>query len=407
MYRLTRTLSFRLAFCAVTATALAACTPEAPPPPPPPAVTVADALQREVNDWDEFTGRLVAVDSVEIRPQVTGTIEQVAFEAGHNVRKGDLLFRLDDRVPRAALERAEAELAAARSRTALARDDFARADRLLAAQAVSAEERAARATALAQAEAAEQVARAAVSSARASLSYTRITSPITGRVGKAEITVGNLVTAGGGAPLLTTVVSLDPIFVEFEGDEQVYLKYTEMSRRGERPSSRDAANPVFMALAGETGFPHEGRMVFVDNALNPATGTIRARAEFRNADRVFTPGLFARVKLIGSGRYPAVLVDDKAVGTDQGQKFLLVIGKDNVVEYRPVKLGRIVDGLRVVAEGLKAGETIIVNGLQRVRPGAKVTVTKVAMDAGVAPTDKLTAPDVPAAPAAPTEKKSG
>jgi RND family efflux transporter MFP subunit len=368
---------------------LGACGTAAPPAPKPPEVEVAAALAREVNDWDEFTGRLVAVDSVQVRPQVTGTIEQVAFEDGRYVNKGDLLFRLDDRVYRAALERAQAEQAAAHSRATLAREELARADRLLAANAVSREERAARAATLQQAEAAEQIGAAAVSTARTNLAYTRITAPISGRVGKAEITAGNLVTTGSSAPVLTTLVSVDPIYAEFEGDEHVYLKYIEMSRLGERPSSRDAANPVFLALAGEQGYPHEGRMVFVDNQLDPHTGTIRARAVFSNKDRRFTPGLFARLKLIGSGRHTAVLVDDQAIGTDQSQKFVLVVGKDGKAAYRVVKPGRLVNGLRAINEGLAAGEVIVVNGLQRLRPGMPLVPVTVAMDRHVQATETL------------------
>ena len=368
---------------------LGACGEAAPPPPKPPEVEVAAALAREVNDWDEFTGRLVAVDSVQVRPQVTGTIEQVAFEDGRYVKKGDLLFRLDDRVYRAALERAQAEQAAAHSRVTLAREELSRADRLLAANAVSREERAARAATVQQAEAAEQVGAAAVSTARTNLAYTRIAAPISGRVGKAEITVGNLVTSGSSAPVLTTLVSVDPIYAEFEGDEHVYLKYIEMSRLGERPSSRDAANPVFLALAGEQGYPHEGRMVFVDNQLDPHTGTIRARAVFSNKDRRFTPGLFARLKLIGSGRHTAVLVDDQAIGTDQSQKFVLVVGKDGKAAYRVVKSGRLVNGLRAITEGLAAGEVIVVNGLQRLRPGMPLVAVTVAMDRNVQATETL------------------
>ncbi len=383
------TLLRRAGVITALASLLGACGAEAPPAPKPPEVEVAAALAREVNDWDEFTGRLVAVDSVQVRPQVTGTIEQVAFEDGRYVKKGDMLFRLDDRVFRAALERAQAEQTAAHSRVTLAREELTRADRLLAADAVSREERAARAATLQQAEAAEQVAAAAISTARTNLAYTRITAPISGRVGKAEITAGNLVTAGSSAPVLTTLVSVDPIYAEFEGDEHVYLKYIEMSRLGERPSSRDAANPVFLALAGEEGYPHEGRMVFVDNQLDPHTGTIRARAVFSNKSRQFTPGLFARLKLIGSGRYTAVLVDDQAIGTDQSQKFVLVVGKDGKAAYRVVKPGRLVDGLRAINEGLVAGEVIVVNGLQRLRPGMPLAPVTVAMDRNVKATETL------------------
>lgn len=225
-------------------------------------------------------------------------------------------------------------------------------------------------------------ARATLEAVRLDLSFTRVTAPITGRVSKAAVTAGNLVTGGSGAAtLLTTIVSVDPIYVSFEGDEQVYLKYTELAHRGERPSSRDAANPVKMGLANEDGYPHTGKMVFVDNRVDPRTGTIRARAAFDNKDGYFTPGLFARVKLFGHNTFPAVLVDDRAVGTDQSQKFVYVVDADNKVAYRTVKVGRLTDGLRIVQSGLAPGETVVVNGLQRVHPGDVVAPERVAMDA--------------------------
>jgi RND family efflux transporter MFP subunit len=200
-------------------------------------------------------------------------------------------------------------------------------------------------------------------------------------VGRAEVTEGNLVQANSpDAALLTTVVSLDPIYVYFEGDEQTYLKYTMLARAGERPSSRDKRNPVHIGLANEEGFPHEGYVDFVDNQLNPESGTIRARAVLSNKDRLFTPGLFARIKLVGSGRYRTALIQDRAVGTDQDKKFVLVLKPDSTVEYRPVQIGRLVDGLRIVQKGLKPGEQIVVNGLQRARPGMKVSPTISPMD---------------------------
>ena len=218
--------------------------------------------------------------------------------------------------------------------------------------------------------------------AKLNLDYTQVRSPIDGRTSRAEVTVGNLVTggdAGGSSTLLTTVVSLDPIYAYFEGDEQVYLKYTELSQRGERPSSRDVRNPIYMGLSNEEGFPHQGYVDFVDNELNPQTGTIRARAVFDNKDGSLTPGLFARLKLVGSGTYKASLINDKAVGTDQSKKFVLVIGSDNKAAYREVKLGPLIDGLRVVKQGLKDGEMVVVNGLQRVHPGDVVAPQKVDM----------------------------
>ena len=350
--------------------------------PPAPQVSVASALERDVTEWDEFTGRLEAVESVEVRPRVTGYIESVNFTEGSTVRKGDLLFVIDPRPYRAELSKAEAELARAVARSELAVSDEARSEKLLDIKAVSREEYDSRVNGSREAKADVAAARAAVDSAKLNLEFTRITAPISGRVSKAVVTAGNLVTGGSNAAtLLTTVVSLDPMYVTFEGDEQIYLKYNELSRRGERSSSRDAANPVLMGLANENGYPHHGAMVFVDNQVDTRTGTIRARASFENKDGYLTPGLFARVKLLGHNSYRAVLVDDRAIGTDQSQKFVYVIDAENKVTYRPVTVGRLDDGLRIVQKGLQPGETVVVNGLQRVRPGVVVAPERVAMDA--------------------------
>jgi RND family efflux transporter MFP subunit len=365
------------------AAALSGCSSQATPTPaPPPKVSVAAALARNVTEWDEFTGRLEAVESVEIRPRVTGYIESVHFTEGGLVKKGDLLFVIDPRPYRAELDRAQAELNRAQAHAQLADSDLARSEKLLSIKAASQEEYDQRVNEQREAHASVAAARAAVEAAQLNLEFTRVTSPIAGRVSKAVVTPGNLVTGGtGAASLLTTVVSIDPIYVTFEGDEQVYLKYTELARRGERSSSRDAANPVLMALANEEGYPHRGSMVFVDNQVDPRTGTIRARAQFDNKDGALTPGLFARVKLLGHDSYPAVLVDDRAIGTDQSQKFVFVVDAQNQVQYRTVKIGRLDDGLRIVLDGLSPGEKVIVNGLQRVRPGMQVTPDFVAMDA--------------------------
>ena len=349
---------------------------------PAPQVSVASALERDVTEWDEFTGRLEAVESVEVRPRVTGYIESVNFTEGSQVRKGDLLFVIDPRPYRAELSKAEAELARAVASAELAASDAARSEKLVDIKAVSREEYDSRINASREAKANVAAARAAVDAAKLNLEFTRITSPIDGRAGKAIVTTGNLVSGGStAAPLLTTVVSLDPMYVTFEGDEQIYLKYNELSRRGERASSRDAANPVLMGLANEDGYPHHGAMVFVDNQVDPRTGTIRARAAFENKDGYLTPGLFARVKLLGHNSYHAVLVDDRAIGTDQSQKFVYVVDAEHKIAYRPVKVGRLSDGLRIVQQGLQAGETVVVNGMQRVRPGVVVAPERVAMDA--------------------------
>ncbi len=368
------TFASSLGVSLLSALFLAACGRDAPPPPPPPQVTVAAALEREINEWDEFTGRMQAVETVEMRPRVSGYIEKVVFAEGKEVHKGDVLFVIDPRPYRAELARTSANLEAARTRAELADRDLERAQTLVAKEAISREEFDQRASALKESRAAIRAAEAQVTEARLNVEWTQVRSPIEGRVSRAEVTEGNLVQSGGSDPtLLTTVVSLDPMYVYFEGDEQTYLKYSQLARTGQRSSSRDVRNPIFLALANEQGFPHQGYVDFVDNQLDPSTGTIRARAVFSNEDRVFTPGLFARLKLIGSGRYKAVLIRDTAVGTDQDKKFVLVLKPDSTVEYRRIEMGRLVDDLRIVSSGLQGGERIVVNGLQRVRSGMKVT----------------------------------
>jgi RND family efflux transporter MFP subunit len=340
-------------------------------------VSVAQVVSRPVTEFDEFTGKFVAVERVEVRPRVSGYIASVSLVPGHEVHKDDVLFTIDQRPYQAELKRAEAELARARTQLALSRSERDRATKLLDQHAISREEFDSRVAGSEQAEANVQVAAAALDTAALNMSFTQIRSPISGLVSREEVTAGNLVSAG--QTLLTTVVSVDKIYVEFEGDEQVYLKYAALARTGELANARDAATPVWVGLADETDTPHEGKMVFVDNALDPRTGTIRARALLDNKERRFTPGLFARVKLVGSGKYDALLINDSAVGTDQNVRYVFAVGKDNKVEYRAVKLGPLVDGLRVVREGLKEGEYVVVNGLQRVRPGIQVTPQRVAM----------------------------
>jgi RND family efflux transporter MFP subunit len=401
MFKSLRTLSTAvviLPLAVASAIILSGCSSEATPAATPMAtpVSVAAAIQRDVTEWDEFTGRIEAVESVEIRPRVTGYIESVNFIEGSTVRKDDLLFVIDPRPYRAALDKASAELTRAKARAELSLNDVTRSEKLLAIKAVSQEEYDQRVNSAREANATVEAAKAAVETAKLDLSFTRVTSPISGRVSKAEVTAGNLVSAGNGsAPLLTTVVSVDPIYVSFDGDEQVYLKYTELARRGERKSSRDAANPVQMGLANEDDYPHTGTMVFVDNRIDPRTGTIRARASFSNKDGYFTPGLFARVKLLGHNSYSAVLVDDRAIGTDQSQKFVYVVDAESKVTYRAVKIGRLTDGLRIVLEGLSPGENVVVNGLQRVHPGTVVKPELTAMDARVNADQRFAAKPAP------------
>ncbi|HVT37211.1 MAG TPA: efflux RND transporter periplasmic adaptor subunit [Nevskiaceae bacterium] len=351
--------------------------------PPAPSVSVAQVVLRDVTQWDEFNGRVQAVESVEIRPRVSGYIDRVNFAEGKEVHKGDVLFVIDQRSYRAELERAQADLARTRAQADLAHAEAARAEKLIELHAISREEHDERVAADAQAGAAVRAAEAAASIARLNLEFTEVRSPIDGRAGQALVTAGNLVSAQPAATLLTTVVSLDPVYVYFEGDEQTYLRYGELARRGERPSSRDARNPVFVGLGNEDGFPHEGVMDFVDNQVDPATGTIRARAVLSNKDRVFSPGLFARVKLVGSGTAPALLIDDKAVLTDQDRKYVYVLGADNKAERRDVKIGRLNDGMRVVLEGLSAGDKVIVHGVQKIFfPGMQVAPETIAMGEG-------------------------
>jgi multidrug efflux system membrane fusion protein len=344
---------------------------------------VAEVVVKEVTQWDEFTGHIEAVETVEIRPRVAGYIERFNFKEGQEVKKGEVLFVIDQRSFKAELMRAEAELARVRARSQLARAQAIRARKLVEKRVISEDEFDERMAADAQAKADIRAAEAAIAVAKLNLEFTEVRSPIDGRAGRALVRPGNLVSGGEMIPdatLLTTVVSLDPVYVYFEGDEQAYLRYGAMARHGERPSSREVANPVFVGLANEAGFPHEGRMNFVDNQLNPATGTIRARAVLDNKDRRFTPGLFARVKLLGSGKFSAVLVDDKAILTDQDRKYVYVLGPGNTAERRDVKLGRIIDGLRVVTEGLAADNKIIVHGVQKVFfPGMPVAPQTIGM----------------------------
>ena len=348
--------------------------------PPPPQVSVAKVVEKRVKDWDEFTGRLQAVETVEIRPRVSGYIDQVAFAEGKLVQKGDLLFVIDPRPYKAENDRAAADVKRYKTALELARIELTRVQQLKESGAVSAEELDERKSTVAQAEANVAAAQASLETASLNLSFTRVTSPIAGRAGRAEVTRGNLVTGGSnGGTLLTSVVSIDPIYLYFEGDEQAYLRYAKMARAGERPSSRDAPNPVMVGLANEEGFPHAGTMDFVDNQVNPQTGTIRGRAVLPNKDGFFTPGLFARVQLLGSSEYSAILIDDRAVNTDQNQKYVFVLGPNDQIEYRHVTLGRLIDGLRIVRDGLKPGDVIVVSGGQRVQPGIKVTPQLVPM----------------------------
>ncbi|XYJ11105.1 efflux RND transporter periplasmic adaptor subunit [Telluria sp. B2] len=341
---------------------------QAPAAPP---VSAALVLERPVAETQEFSGRLEAIECVEIRSRVSGFITAVNFKPGSEVKKGDVLFVIDPRPYQAEAARAEANAASSRAKLELARRELARAESLLADKAIAKREYDEAVAAQKELEANAAAAQAAYEAARLNLAYTRVTSPIDGRVSKAEITLGNLVDASA---VLTSVVSLDRIYASFDGDEETYLRVGARAQQG-------APVAVRVGLANEEGFPHEGRLEFVDNQLDARTGSVSMRAAFDNADRTLAPGLFARVQLGAADSRKAVLISDRAVATDQSRKYVFVVGADNKAEYRPVKLGPTVDGLRVVREGLKGGEKIVVNGLQRVRPGAPIAPQMVAMDA--------------------------
>ena len=342
-------------------------------PPPAPQVVVSAPLQRQIIDWDEFVGRFEAVESVEVRPRVSGYVQQIGFKDGDIVKKGQLLFVIDPRPYEAALAQARADLANAEAQAANARIELERAGALLDKGFVSKSAYDARMAQARSAEAAVAAAKAQVRSRELDVSFTRVTSPISGRVSDRRVDVGNLVSAGGAEPtLLTTVVSLDPIHFAFTGSEAVYLKYQRANRDGSRTSSRYASNPVDIQLQDETGYNWRGRMDFVDNAMDVGSGTIRGRAVVANPDLILTPGMYGRMRLLGSGAYDALLIPDSAVSTDQSNKVVMVAAADDVVQPRRVELGPIVDGLRVVRAGLSRSDRVIIEGQQRVRPGMKV-----------------------------------
>lgn len=349
--------------------------------PPPPEVSAAPVLIKPVSQWDNFNGRVEAVQSVQLRPRVSGYIDAVNYREGDEVRKGQVLFTIDDRSYRAALEQAKAELARARSQASLARSESGRSEKLIGTQAISREAWEQRRSAASQAQADVLAAEAAVNMAQLNLDFTRVTAPIDGRASRAMITAGNLVTAGDSASVLTTLVSQQQMYVYFDVDENTFLNYQAMARQGQQRH----ALPVEIALVGEQGFPHQGKIDFLDNQLTASTGTIRMRALLDNQQRQFTPGLFARVRLPGSAQFEAVLIDDKAVLTDQDRKYVYVVDGEGKAQRRDIQPGAMVDGLRIVKSGLQSGDKVIIAGLQKVfMPGMPVTAQPVAMRAAVA-----------------------
>jgi membrane fusion protein, multidrug efflux system len=342
----------------------------APPAAPAPQVTTSPVSVRELRDWADFTGRLEAVETVQVRARVGGYVESASFTEGSRVEKGALLFQIDPRPFKAEVDRLVAERERAKAERELAQSYSHRAERLLARNATSREEFEQLAADAAVARSRLAAVEAALEAAELNLSFTRVTAPISGRVSRAIVTAGNLVDS---STLLTTLVSDDSVYVYFDVDEQSYLQHVS------QPGTAEAVE-AYVGLTNEQGHPHVAQLDFVDNQVDPDHGTIRARAVLANPDGRLTPGLFARVKLVSPQHYRAALVDDRAIGTDLGRKFVFVVDSSNVVEYRPIETGRSVEGMRVVKSGLETGDVVIVNGLQRVRPGVTVAATQVATE---------------------------
>lgn len=362
----------------------AGCRPAAPlPPHPPNDVTVAHPLAREVVEWDVYTGRLQAIDSVEVRSRVSGYLESIHFQDGTIVEKDDLLFVIDPRPFEAVLRVAKAELARAQARLDLARNDLKRAETLLADNAISTEDYDTRSKTVQQSAAEVEAAQAEIQRAELDVEFTHVRAPVRGRASRNFVSEGNLISGGtAGSTLLTTIVSLDPVYCYFDVSERAMLKYTRLDLAGARSSSRHAPNPVFIGLADEEGFPHEGRMDFVDNQIDPNTGTLRGRAIFPNPNDLLLPGLFVRLRLIGSGRYQAIQIPDEAIARDQSRTYVYTVDDSNTVSTREIKPGRLIDGLRVVV-GVTANDRVIINGLQRARAGEKVNPTDAEIPAPV------------------------
>jgi len=376
-----RPLAAALAVAGLAAFSLAGCGPSASQAAPQaasaggPPVTAAAVVERSIDETQEFSGRLEAVDRVDIRARVGGFITSVNFKPGSLVNKGDVLFVIDTRPFQAEANRAEAAAVSSRAKADLARIELKRSEKLVADKAIAQREVDSASSSLKQLDADAKAAQASLETARLNLAYAQVTAPISGRVSKAEITPGNLVDP---TAILTSVVSTKNIYASFDGDEATYVRVAKQAQSG-KPVT------VNVGLVGEEGFPHHGKLEFVDNQLDARTGSVRMRATFDNADGAMAPGLFARVQISGGSAQNALLVADRAIGTDQSRKFVVVVDPKGTAEYRPVTLGPIVDGLRVVRTGLKTGEKVVVDGLQRVRPGSPITAQTVQMTASNAP----------------------
>jgi RND family efflux transporter MFP subunit len=344
--------------------------------PPPPAVVVASPLVMRLTEWDEYTGRFESTDTVDVRARVDGYLDSIHFRDGAIVRAGDLLFVIDPRPYEAVLEGARADVVRAQTRLELATTDFVRGESLFAIRGISQEDYDRRAQARKEAEAALIVARAAERVAALNVEFTRVRAPIGGRIAENFVSVGNVISGGqAGSTLLTRIVAIDPIQFVFDASESDYLRYNRLNASGERRTSRDAPNPVRIRLLDEPSFTHVGKMDFVDNRIDPATGTITGRALVPNPGGFLTPGQLGRLRLLGSGEFEALLVPDSAILSDQSRRFVWALGTDDVPEQRVVEPGNLEQGLRIVRAGLQRDDRIVINGMQRVRPGARVAPT--------------------------------
>lgn len=350
-----------------------AAAPAGPGAMPPPMVTVSHPIMREVVDYDDFTGRVQAIESVDVRARVGGYLEKIFFTPGDMVEKDQVLFQIDPKPSQATLDQARAQLAQAQAALKERQIEVSRLEQLLKTQSASPIE-SERATAQRDAaKAMVQAAAATVEQAQLNLDYTRVTAPIAGQISRNYVDVGNLIMAQGQSSMMTMIVAMDPIYAYFDVDEQTVLRIRERIRQGQMKSYKDAKIPVWLGLSTEEGYPHVGRIDFVENRLNPETGTLNVRAVYDNRDGMLSPGLFARIRLQVGAPYQALMVPERALGSDQGLRYVLVVDDKNVVEFRPVKVGRLHEGLRVITQGLSETERIITNGLLRVRPGVTVT----------------------------------
>jgi RND family efflux transporter MFP subunit len=386
---MTETSVLRLAVAVVLLAPMLAACGESPAPapaaPPPPKVTVSKPIERGVVDKDEYVGRFLAVDAVEIRARVSGYLDKIHFRDGQMVKGGDLLFTIDRRPFQNTLDQARANLAQAKANLSFTEADLERAKQLVRDRTITEQVFDQRTQAFRSASASVAANEAAVKQAELDLQFTELRAPVAGRIGDRRVSPGNLVTGGlaGNTSMLATIVSLDPIRFEFSFDEASYLRYERFSRSGKEVTGRDGGVMVELKLLDEKDFVHRGYMDFVDNVIDRTSGTIRGRAVFSNPERVLTPGMFGRIRVPGSPVYQALLVPDAAIGTEQVRKFVLVVGADNVAAVKYVTLGPLIDNnLRVVKDGLKSDDRVVVNNLMRVRPGQKVTPEAQAASAG-------------------------